>query len=510
MIFLSKQPRTLGCPIFATALSSLRWDVGSLLAAFSLVFLTTTLHAATFSVATYGAKPDATTLNTAAIQRTIDAAAAHGGTVTFPAGTYLTGSLFIKSGVTLQLDKGVTLLGSQNLADYPELPSRIAGIEMTWPAALVNIYKQSNVTITGEGTIDGDGKIFWDSYWALRKIDEPKGLRWASDYDAKRPRLIQIFDSSNIHLGGDVKTGGLQLKRSGFWTVHICYSHDVTVDGVTIRNNIPELGSAGRGPSTDGIDIDSSTRIEVMHADIAVNDDALCLKAGRDSDGLRVNRPTTDIKLHDNIVREGAAGVTFGSETSGGFRNIEAWNITTTAHVPVGILFKSAHTRGGFADDIRLHDFTLVDTPVVLRITMNWNPSYSYATVPAGLTGYPGYYKTLTTVVPPEQGIAHVHDLHIWDIHATGAKTAFEVDAYPNAPVYNVQLDHLDIHAQTAGHIFDAKDWHFADTTLTTADGSVVSLSDATGITGIATKPAPPTSAKPNPAKKSFAEQDKS
>jgi len=141
---------------------------------------------------------------------------------------------------------------------------------------------------------------------------------------------------------------------------------------------------------------------------------------------------------------------------------------------------------------------------------MNWNPSYSYATIPAGLTGYPSYSKTLTTVVPAEQGIARVHDLHIWNIHATGAKTAFEVDAYQNAPVYNVKLDHLDIQAQTAGHIFDAKDWVFSDTKLTTADGSVVSLSDDANITGIASRPAPPNQPKPDSAKKSFAERDKS
>ena len=104
--------------------------------------------------------------------------------------------------------------------------------------------------------------------------------------------------------------------------MHICYSHDVTVDGVTIRNN-----EGGHGPSTDGIDIDSSRKILVQHADIAVNDDALCLKAGRDSDGLRVNRPTEDVVLRDSIVREGAAGVTIGSETSGGFRNIEVYGL---------------------------------------------------------------------------------------------------------------------------------------------------------------------------------------
>jgi polygalacturonase len=442
---------------------------------------------------------DGATLNTQQLQHYIDDAARCHGIVTLPAGTYRTGALFLKSGVTLKLDKDVTLIGSQNIADYPEMPTRVAGLEIIWPAALLNVYQQSDVKITGTGTIDGDGKIFWDSYWALRKIEEPKGLRWASDYDAKRPRLIQIFDSSHVTLGG-----GLNLHRSGFWTVHICYSHDISVDGLTIRNNI-----GGRGPSTDGIDIDSSNNVEVQHADISVNDDALCLKAGRDADGLRVNRPTTNIRIHDNIVREGAAGVTFGSETSGGFRHIEAWNITTTSDVPVGILFKSAHTRGGFAEDIQLHDFTLQNTPVVFRITMNWNPAYSYAVIPAGLMNYPAYYTSLTTHITPEsRGHARVSNVHIWNIKATGAKTIFEVAAYPNLPLDNFRFDHLDIQAQTAGQIADASHWHFSDAKLQTTDGSTTAVSNVIDLTGIATHF---TAQKQNAdtTKKSFADQDK-
>ena len=455
-------------------------------------------HAADFSVAKHGAKGDGTTLDTASIQQTIDAAAGSGGTVTFPAGTYLTGSIFVKSGVTLKVDKGVTLLGSQNIKDYPVMPSRIAGIEMSWPAALVNVYKQSNATITGEGTIDGDGKVFWDSYWTLRKGYEPRGLRWASDYDAQRPRLIQIFDSTGIKLGG-----GILLKRSGFWTVHICYSNDVTVDNVIIRNNDVK---DGRGPSTDGIDIDSSKHILVQHADIAVNDDALCLKAGRDSDGLRVNRPTEDVVIRDSVIRDGAAGVTFGSETSGGFRNIEAYNITTEEHVPNGILFKSAHTRGGWGENIRLHDFTMVGPRVVLSITMNWNPSYSYAAIPATETNYPAYWKVLATPVPDEKGRAHFHDIHIWNIKATGAKTAFQVEAFPQVPLDHFTLDHLNIEAATAGHISDAKDWKFSDDTLKFADNSVVGLTDTSDVTGI---PSKQVAAKVDTTKKSTAEQDK-
>ena len=430
--------------------------------------------AATYNVQAYGAKGDGVSLDTAAIQRSIDAAAIHGGTVSFRAGTYLTGSIFLKSGVTLQVDKGVTLLGSQRLVDYPIMSTRVAGIEMDWPAALVNVYKQSGVKITGGGTIDGDGKIWWDGYWALRKVDDQKGLRWAADYDAQRPRLIQIYGSS------DVELSDLLLRRSGFWTVHICFSHDVTVDGIVIRNN-----EDGRGPSTDGIDIDSSRKVLVQHADIAVNDDALCLKAGRDSDGLRVNRPTEDIILRDSIVRDGAAGVTIGSETSGGFRNIEVYGITTLKGVPSGILFKSAHTRGGFAENIRIHDFNMIDTPVVFKVTMNWNPSYSYAKIPDGMTNYPAYYKVLAMPVPESQGIPHFHDVHIWNIKATGAKKIFDVTAYPSAPLERFSLDHFQVQALTAGEISNAKDWKFSDNSWTIADGSAVTLHDSEGITGL-------------------------
>src|SRR5690606_19670316 len=102
---------------------------------------------------------------------------------------------------------------------YKEIDTRVAGVEMKWPAALINVNGQKNVTIEGNGIIDGRGKPFWDAYWDARKnVYEPKGLRWIVDYDVKRPRTILISNSNNISLKE------LNIQNAGFWTVHILYS----------------------------------------------------------------------------------------------------------------------------------------------------------------------------------------------------------------------------------------------------------------------------------------------
>ncbi|MFT7775056.1 glycoside hydrolase family 28 protein [Roseateles sp.] len=402
----------------------------------------------------FGARGDGISLDTRALQAAIDAAALQRMELRLPPGVYLTGALFLKSGMTLRLDRGATLLGSRDLADYPLLPTRVAGIEMRWPAALVNVYGEHDVGLVGEGCIDGDGQVFWDSYWALRAAYEPRGLRWASDYDAQRPRLVQVFESARIRIGE-----GLLLRRSGFWTLHLCYSEDVTVDGVTIRNN-----DEARGPSTDGIDIDSSRRVTIRHADIAVNDDALCVKAGRDADGLRVARPCEDITISDCIVRDGAAGLTFGSETSGGFRRVTAQRIAVHAPVPVGLLFKSAPSRGGFIEDVSITDLALHDVPVAMRATMNWNPAYSQSRIPdAEQPLAPRHWRALAQPVSREQGRTRIEGVRIQRLSARGADVAFEVDATAEMPLRRFDFSAIDIEARRGGHVQDVRAWQFDD-----------------------------------------------
>jgi hypothetical protein len=208
----------------------------------------------------------------------------------------------------------------------------------------------------------------------------------------------------------------------------------------------------------------------------------LCLKAGRDFDGLRVARPCEHVVIRDCTVREGAAGITFGSETSGGIRDVEVYRLKVLAPTPSGILFKSAHTRGGHIRDIRIHDLDVQGMRTVLRIDLNWNPSFSYASIPAGVTEFPPLWRTLTTpVLPPERGLPHLSDVTIARIRATGAQRGFDVAAYPTAPLERFAFDEIAIDAPDGGTIADARDWHFARTRL----AAVPTVRDSNRVTGL-------------------------
>lgn len=429
----------------------------------------------TFDAADFGAVGDGETINTRPIQAAIDAAAgAGGGTVVLKPGVYLSGSLFVKSNVTLLIGRGVTIKGLRDIAAYPMVRTRVAGIEMDWPAGLLNIYQQKNAKITGEGLVDGDGKVFWDAYWAMRRDYDPRDLRWAADYDCRRPRLIHVYDAEAVEVSG------LNLARSGFWTVHVCYSRDVKVSDLIIRNNL-----GGRGPSTDGVDIDSSERVLVERCDISVNDDALCIKAGRDWDGLRVARPCRQVKVRDCIVRDAHAGMTFGSETSGGFEDIEVSGLRIEYPVPLGIFFKSGHTRGGVINNIALKNIHLQDVATLFRVNLNWYPNYSYAQIPAGITDIPDYWRALATPVPREQGIPRIRDVRLSDIRAVGGKIGFEAAAYEEAPLRDFTFERLDWDVREAGSIANADNWRFSDCRIDTLDGTGPKVTASRGVVGL-------------------------
>ena len=421
-----------------------------------------------FSANAYGAKPDGATNSTAAIQKAIDKAAKKGGIVTFEKGVYSTGALFIKSNVHLRVDDGVTLLASHDESLYPRKPTRVAGIEMTWLSAMINVENAVGVKISGAGTIDGNGKKWWDKYWALRREYEPKGLRWASDYDAERVRLMLVSDSKEVTIEN------VSLKRSGFWTVQVLYSEFITVDGVKISDN--------GGPSTDGVDVDSSRYVLIQNCDIDNNDDDICLKAGRDYDGLRVDRPTEYVFIRDNLIRRGAGIISIGSETSGGIRHIVALN-NRGVGTSNAVRLKSAKTRGGFIRDVLIRGLKLENVANTFSFTLNWNPSYSYASIPAGMTNYPDFWKVMTTpVLPVERGFCDISNIRIENVEALGSKKIFTAEGLPDKFIQNVQFSNITVSGDDAGAIEYAKDWTMKNVKIKTAGGENVKITNSQNV----------------------------
>ncbi|MGK3142989.1 glycoside hydrolase family 28 protein [Pantoea sp. C2G6] len=414
---------------------------------------------AKINILDFNAVPDATTLSTQAIQRAIDSAAA-GDTVLIPAGRFLTGALFLKSEMTLELAKDAVLLGSERLEDYPLIDSRVAGIDMVWPAALLNLNQCCNVRVCGSGTLDGQGAVWWHKFWGADENGgmladySRRGLRWVVDYDCQRPRNLVVYQSENIRLEG------FTSRDSGFWNLHICYSNQVSVQGLQVIN--------GAGPSTDGIDIDSSQRVRVEGCTVSCNDDNICVKSGRGAEAQQLARTARDIIIHDCTLLNGS-GITLGSETSGGIENviIEHNRFSGTG---VGFRIKSARNRGGWIKNIIVRHLTLEDVSYPFMLQLNWFPQYSYSEQPAD-TEQPAHWRKLASGVEGAAGLTHVENIHISHIcsrltQPAAFSRAFFIEGAAEHPIAQLHFSDVRLQAQEFGKIAGVRDLRFERVTV--------------------------------------------
>ncbi len=297
--------------------------------------------ASAFNVLDHGAIGDGQTLNTTAIQAAIEACHQSGGTVYFPSGHYLTGSLILHSHVTLHLDSGATLLGSPDPADYPVIDSRWEGADRKTYAPLIGGSHLDNVAIAGRGTVDGQGETWWRLH-RENKLEHP------------RPRLISFADCSNVLIESITAT------RSPAWTIHPIRCENVTVDKVTII-------SPADSPNTDGINPDSCRDVRIFNCHISVGDDCIAVKSGTKENGGRL-APCENIAIANCTMAHGHGGVVIGSETSGDIRNVVISNCVF-AGTDRGIRLKSRRGRGGLVEDIRVTNVVMEN--VLCPLTMN-------------------------------------------------------------------------------------------------------------------------------------------
>jgi polygalacturonase len=350
-----------------------------------------------------GAKADGHTKDTAALQQAIDACSqAGGGTVPLTAGTYLSAPLDLKSHVRLTLDKGATLLGSPDMDDYP------IRADATWrKVSLIHADHATDISITGEGIIDGNGKIWWDAK-ALRKKGEP---------EAPRPLLIDLTNSKQILIEGVTIQNSPQYNITTF----LC-------DGLTVRN--VTILNPGRGaPNTDGIDPFSTSHVLIEHTTIDTGDDNVAIKSGLVERG-EPNVPSTDIVIRDCTFRAGH-GLSIGSETAGGVRNVTVERVTFNG-TRQGIRIKSARGRGNDIGNLTYRDITMQNVETPIQIT--------------------NYYTGMVKDDPGQPLAEHTprfHDITIENVTATGAKQAGVIMGLPESPIKNLILKNVHLTAAT-------------------------------------------------------------
>ena len=256
-----------------------------------------------YVITEYGVKNDSTIVQTEAIQKVIDLAASNGGgVIVIPRGTYLSGSLFFKQGTHLYIEEGGTLKGSDRIANFKILETRIEGQTCKYFSALVNADGIDGFVIAGKGTINGDGRHYWEEFWIRRQWN-----RECTNKDAQRPRLTYISNCKNVTVQ-DVR-----LINSPFWTNHIYKSDHARY----IDCYIYAPTSGIKAPSSDAIDIDVCHDVLVHGCYMNVNDDAVVLKGGKGTwaDKDANNGPNYNILIQNCHYGTVHGCLTLGSES---------------------------------------------------------------------------------------------------------------------------------------------------------------------------------------------------
>ncbi|MFI7705249.1 glycosyl hydrolase family 28 protein [Nonomuraea sp. NPDC049480] len=316
----------------------------------------------TFPITDHGARPDNTTDCTPAFRAAIAACnAAGGGTVLVPGGgRYRTGQIHLLSGVRLHVEAGATIRFRSDAASYlPAVFTRWQGIECYNYSPFIYARNQTNLALTGTGTIDGNaaaGPWFgfddqrgpdWERLQEMAVDGVPVEQRRFGDGHYLKPNMIQFYGCRNILVED------LDIRNPAMWTIHPVLSRNITIRRVKIYS---------RGAMVDGVDPECSSDVLIEGCTFDTGDDGTVIKSGRDTDGRRVGVPSTDIVIRGNTYHGRWGAITVGSEMSGGVRNVFAENNRILAGSSYrsfyALYLKTNNRRGGTVDGVHVRNLT--------------------------------------------------------------------------------------------------------------------------------------------------------
>ena len=419
-----------------------------------------TFHEKDFLITKYGAK---TTNSAAQNQKAINKAIAAcskkgGGRVIVPSGTFVTGAITLLSHVNLVVEKDAVLKFAFEPDLYPIVPTRWEGIDCRNLSPCIYAYKQTDIAVTGEGTIDGSGAN--DTWWPwngnprfgfkegmisqrggsrarlLKNAEDgvPMDQRIFTKEDGLRPQLINFYLCENILMEN------LTLLNSPFWVIHPLLSKNITVRGMKIIND---------GPNGDGCDPESCDGVLIENCFFNTGDDCIAIKSGRNNDGRLWDKPSENIIIRNCEMKNGHGGVVIGSEISGGCRNVYAENnVMDSPELERVVRIKTNTCRGGVIENINARNIKVgVCKESVLKINLDYEPKEICCRgfVPTvrninieNITCEKSKYGVQIIAL---DSVCNVYDINVKDCHFNGVKDG----NYSKGQTRDVRFDNLFI-----------------------------------------------------------------
>jgi len=392
-----------------------------LLSLFALMIIAGTVNAKDYNASMFGVKSNGTTLNTNSIQKGIDYISANGGgRLVFYVGRYLTGTIYLKSNVTIQLEEGAILVGSVNPFDYER--------NFNW-TAMIFALDQVNIGITGKGVIDGQGFLVANNLVDLIHkgvVSDP--LKYDRPNEGIRPQNIYFRGCSNV------KIKGIMLKDPGSWNQQYDRCKNVIIDGILVDSKSYW--------NNDGVDIVDCDSVSITNSYFDAADDGICLKS-HSADFVCQN-----VFIHNNRIRTSANGIKFGTASNGGFRNVRIINNLVFDTFRSAITF--AAVDGGFVEDIVVDSLRSLNTGNVIFLRIgerragkkgrmnNVSISNVYAEVPATKPDAGYNYEG-----PVEDNPRNI--------------SPSSIVGMPDAMIENITLKNIEIHHPGGGNTAYAK-----------------------------------------------------
>ena len=454
----------------------------------------------------FGAVGNGVELCTDAFAKAIETLSARGGGyLIVPAGIWLTGPIVLKSNINLHIEKGAVILFSPDVELYPLVETVFEGLDTRRCQSPISGRNLTNVAITGQGAIDGNGHYWrplkrekvtesvWKqtiarggvykrpTYWfpypqtlkgdTISNMNVPQNLKteeeWQSVRHFLRPVMVSLIECKNVWFQGVI------FQNSPAWNLHPLMCENVLIEDIQVRN--PSYAQNG-----DGLDLESCKNALIVNSTFDVGDDGICLKSGKDEDGRRRTRPCENVVVDGCTVFKGHGGFVVGSEMSGGVRNVSVSNCQFLG-TDVGLRFKSKRGRGGVVENIWIRNVSMMDIPTE-PVTFNlYYGGKSAVEVLESGEKIPAKVDPL----PVDDTTPCFRNIHISNLVCSNARRALFFNGIPEMPIDGITLDNLDITSQIGAEFIYSRNITLKNVTIHNKEGEKFIIRFCEGVSQI-------------------------